>query len=192
MFRSISVSVVLLAFMPVPAFAQTAYVGLETAFIGRDPAAVCYESAAIARGDRESIRACTVALQQHSLSNEVRARTHVNRGVIRIAASDFERALRDFETARRLAPALAADISANRAAALIHLGQYREALSEANFAIDNNARDRASALYNRGVALEELGDVRGAWISYRAAASERPDWDMPRQELARFQVMELT
>lgn len=185
MFRLIAFSTLALLLVSNAATAQTT-------FIGREPAAVCYESALVARSDRESQRVCTMAIEHQFMSTDVRARTHVNRGVIRIAARDFESALRDFESAGRLAPDLAADIAANRAAALIHLGRYREALSEANFALEHNARARASALFNRGVALEELGDMRGAYASYRQAAQARPGWDLPHEALARFQVMELT
>lgn len=182
----------LIAFSALPLLLASSAASAQMTFIGREPAAVCYESALIARGDRESQRVCTLAIEGQFMTSEMRARTHVNRGVIHIAARDFESALRDFESASRLAPDLAAEISANRAAALIHLGRHREALTEANYAIEHNARARASALFNRGVALEELGDIRGAYSSYREAAEERPDWRLPREALTRFQVMELT
>ncbi|MEE2566005.1 tetratricopeptide repeat protein [Hyphobacterium marinum] len=185
MFRLIAFSTAALLLVSGEAAAQMT-------FIGREPAAVCYESALVARGDRESQRVCTLAIEDQFMTSEARARTHVNRGVVRIAARDFESALRDFESASRLAPGLAADIAANRAAALIHLGRHREALTEANYAIEHNARARASALFNRGVALEELGDMRGAYASYRQAAEARPGWSLPREALTRFQVMELT
>ena len=184
MIRILLVSALLLAATS-PAFGQMT-------FLGQQPATACYQSAAVSRGDRESIRVCTAAIEEQLMSSEAKARTHVNRGVVHIAARDYEEALRDFESANRLAPELAAEIAANRAAALIHLGRHREAVSAANFALENNARARASALFNRGVALEELGDMRGAYGSYRDAADANPNWDLPRTALDRFQVIELS
>ena len=180
----------LLALILLLAAASPAYA--QMTFIGQQPSAACYQSAAVSRGDREAIRVCNAAIEDQMMSAEVKARTHVNRGVVRIAARDYELALRDFDFASRLAPNLAADIEANRAAALIHLGRHREALTAANFALENHAQARASALFNRGVALEELGDMRGAYGSYRDAAQERPNWDLPLAALDRFQVIELS
>ena len=44
------------------------------------------------------------------------------------------------------------------------------------------------AYYNRGVAEERLGDVRSAYFDYRTASQLKPDWSLPKIELARFTV----
>ncbi len=44
------------------------------------------------------------------------------------------------------------------------------------------------AYFNRAVAKERLNDLKGAYFDYRRALELKPDWDMPKVELARFTV----
>jgi Tfp pilus assembly protein PilF len=47
-------------------------------------------------------------------------------------------------------------------------------------------REPHKAYLNRGVARENLGDLRGAYEDYSTALQIQPDWGPANAELARF------
>lgn len=100
---------------------------------------------------------------------------------------DHERAMRDFDQAVVLAPALG-EARFNRGSALIALNRWSEGVAEIEQGLKLGMRQPERAYYNRAIAREELNDTRGAYLDYREAARLKPDWDLPRLELARFTV----
>ena len=44
------------------------------------------------------------------------------------------------------------------------------------------------AYYNRAIAHEQLGNVRGAYFDYLKASELAPEWEQPRMQLTRFTV----
>ena len=44
------------------------------------------------------------------------------------------------------------------------------------------------AFFGRGLAHEDIGDLKSAYADLRRAAELRPQWPQPAQELARYQV----
>ncbi|MCW5724977.1 MAG: tetratricopeptide repeat protein [Maricaulaceae bacterium] len=150
------------------------------------PALACYEGAHSGEGARAAINECVAALHDGALARGDRARVHLNRGVLYVQSRAYERALGDFQDAARIAPDLAGDADANRAAALIHLGRHREALAAAERALAGPSSNPAFAHFNRAVALEHLRDFGGARQAYQDAALADPNWPAPAQELRRF------
>ena len=76
---------------------------------GRDPdARQCFDSArrAVDFGgtSRSALTSCTDALEGGNLRTKDRAATHVNRGILSMALSDYEKALQDFDAAMDLHP----------------------------------------------------------------------------------------
>ena len=156
--------------------------------LGESPAASCYRNAAALRMDHDALAECDMALEQGMTNRRNRAATYVNRGIIRMMRDDLEGALVDFDEGESMRPELAASIAVNRSAAFIRLGRFVDAVSQANYAIANDANDMASAHFNRAIALEELGDLNGAYHAYRDALTVRPGWIRAQRELDRFVV----
>ena len=55
-------------------------------------------------------------------------------------------------------------------------------------AMEKNTGKPALAYYGRGIAHEELGNLKSAYADYKRAVEEDPKWKQPRTDLARFVV----
>lgn len=104
-------------------------------------------------------------------------RAYVNRGNALLARDRMQEALRDFETAARLAPRLPGP-HLNMAVALERLGRHQEALAAMTAGIDRNtgqpAPIRARALANRAAILFALDRPRDALTDLDEAARLDP------------------
>ena len=140
--------------------------GFQVVAVGNTEARACSDNARLAADGKMSpafaIETCSEALNIESLSAHDLAATHNNRGVLYLSMNGAAAARTDFEAASRVEPKLAE--------AWINYGVSWK------------------AYFNRGVARENLGDVKGAYEDYRQAQALKPDWDAPRTELARFTV----
>lgn len=152
----------------------------------------CYYAAAVAAEVNpmldESLGLCDRALTTISLSRRNQAATLSNRGILRLHQAAFERAKQDFDQAIQLIPD-AGEPYVNRAAALLRLGRYGEAVDDLNRAISLNSSFLEKAFYNRAVAREHLNDIKGAYYDYLKASQLRPDWNLPKQDLQRFKIV---
>lgn len=154
---------------------------------GSGPARACFEAANTGRTDLGALMDCDTAIGGQELSARDRAATVVNRGVIHLLRRDPAKALEDFDRAISWRPDLG-EAYVNRGAALILKGEYRAAVQSINRGLELGAEDPHEAYFNRAIALERLDDARGAYDDYTRAAALKPDWALPRQELARFTV----
>jgi tetratricopeptide (TPR) repeat protein len=169
--------------------AVTALTGTASAFVtvvGGSFATACYQNARENLRTPQALDQCNNALTE-VLSNHDRAGTLVNRGIVYMNRRAYELALSDFDAAIALEPALA-EGHINRGAALLAQNNFAGAIEAINRGLELNPEEPARAYYNRGVAHEELGDVRAAYRDYRRAAELAPAWDRPRAELTRFRV----
>lgn len=158
------------------------------------------------------IRVCTLAIEAGG-ERVNRAANHNNRGVLHLEAGNLDAALADFEEAiRRDDRLVLAHI--NRGNVFIRREQWEQAISAFDRAIElgidpeadhvvevteagesgepDNARvvpEMARVHFNRGIAHEHLEQFREAYLDYRRASELAPDWDIPRQELERFDVV---
>jgi tetratricopeptide (TPR) repeat protein len=126
-------------------------------------------------------------LSEDPLSPADRAGTLVNRGVIAMNRRDTASALADFEAALALRPAQAEALM-NRGSARIAQGRFQEGLTDTSRALQLGVRYPERAYFNRALAREELNDAAGAYRDFRQAAQLKPEWELPRLELARFSV----
>ena len=172
-----------------PAAAQSRIEGANGApkfILGPGPARDCYD-AAVARDASETAFAdCSAALAS-DLPHHDRTATYVNRSILLEVRGDYAAAMADLDIAEERAPDEPA-IYMNRASVSLHLEQWGDAKDAFTRALDLGAAEPYRALFGRGIAREELGDIRGAYEDYAAAAELAPEWDAPRQELARFRV----
>jgi tetratricopeptide (TPR) repeat protein len=169
--------------------ATASLAGAASAYVhvyGGTQATICYENARAELRSGRALDQCTGALTE-ALDMRDRAGTHVNRGIIQMNRRAYSLALSDFDYAIQLAPDLA-EGHINRGAALLARHDYDGAITAINRGLELTPEQPARAYYNRGIANEELGNVRAAYNDYRRAAELAPDWDMPRTELTRFRV----
>ncbi len=155
-------------------------------------------SGVIFTGSRASIspiRICTLAIQQGSEAAN-RAASYNNRGVLHFAAANFDDAMADFTEAVHLKDTLTfAHI--NRGNIFNLREQWAQAISAFDRAIElgvqsseeREVRELARAHFNRGIAHENLEQLREAYLDYLKASELAPEWEEPRRELERFEVV---
>lgn len=168
--------------------AATSFAGAASAYVLAigGLAGACYQDARDEVRSLDAIDNCNGALAS-GLGVRDRAATLVNRGIIHMNRGDYDRALEDFDEAIATQPNLA-EGHINRGAALLAQDNYADAITAINRGLELEPEEPARAYYNRGVAHEELSEIRAAYDDYRRAADMAPTWAPPRTELARFRV----
>jgi tetratricopeptide (TPR) repeat protein len=165
----------------------------DVSVIGNGLAAECSGDAkAMSRNGQvraEALQICTLALDDEPLSPHETAATFVNRGVLFLGGRNFDAALRDFDQALHIEPNLA-EAHVNRGAALLGKGQDAAAVAEIDRGLELNTTEPEKAYFNRAVAKERQGEVKAAYLDYHKALELKPDWDLPKTELARFRVID--
>jgi tetratricopeptide (TPR) repeat protein len=166
-----------------------AFAGTASAFVqvvGGRSSTACYENARDLRATPDAIAQCDEAMTE-ALTPHDRAGTHVNRGILYMNRGAIDRAMMDFDAAIALEPNLA-EGHINRGAALLVRNDLRGAIESLDRGLALSPDEPARAYYNRGIAHEDLGEVRAAYQDYRRAQELAPEWDAPRTELTRFRV----
>jgi tetratricopeptide (TPR) repeat protein len=155
--------------------------------VGSQRAHQCMDAAFAGASSRAAVDWCSAALNEEALTPRNRAGTLVNRGVIMMNRRQHEEAIRDFDQAVRLSPTLG-EAHFNRGSALVALNRWSEGVADIEQGLKLGMKQPERAYYNRAIAREELNDARGAYLDYQQAARLKPEWDLPRLELARFSV----
>jgi tetratricopeptide (TPR) repeat protein len=157
--------------------------------IGGGFARACYEGAEFKRNVRESVAACDRALVEESLSAKDRAATYVNRGIVRMYERDHATAIADYDKALAIRADLA-EAYVNKGIAVLHQGgNQRYAIELLSKGIGLDPARPEVAFYTRAVAHEQSGNTTLAYYDYKRAAEMKPDWEKPKSDLARFQVI---
>jgi tetratricopeptide (TPR) repeat protein len=180
-----SLPVALAALLAASALAPTGHA--STRVYGTGLAASCSKLAISGLYDRQTLTTCDQALELEALGRENAAKTHVNRGVVLLRRASLDRAAQDFLRAERLMPQLP-EIYINRAVVLIKQQRYREAIAQLDKGISMEPDELEKAYFNRGLAREQVDDIRGAYFDFKRASELDPEWEAPRKELARYQV----
>lgn len=180
LFSSIASAIVNL--VAVPSHAQTAFV------LGGGFAKECYIAVKSGSPARAARAVCTRALEDEALSTKDRAATFVNRGIISVRERDASAALSDFNAALGLNPGLSAGFL-NRSGAYLLQGRWLEARIDADTAIGIGLNeDTWAGYFNKGIALEQMGQINEAYAAFQQSARFAPDRDDVRIELERFRV----
>lgn len=156
--------------------------------LGSGVAHTCYAVAEANQEPRAGIALCTSALAQGRLSQEDRTATLVNRAILRSRAGEMEGAMADYNTALDIG-ANDGEVYLNRAATLIALKRYADALHDADAAVTGGVARMEIAYYNRGLANEDLGNIKAAYDDLQAALKIAPGFAAAKAELARFRVV---
>ncbi len=158
-----------------------------TVFGGPSPADDCYKAAKYGGAPDAGIDSCTQAIATQPMSDRDMAGTYVNRGVIYMAMASFVAAQHDFEQAIKLDPKMG-EALVNHGGALIAQKKYADGIAEISRGLEFNPSEPEKAYFNRGLAYESLDDLKAAYYDYSKAAELKPEWNEPRDELARFTV----
>jgi len=156
---------------------------------GPDPdARECFHSARTAvdfgKTSRSALTSCNDALKGGNLKIKDRAATHVNRGILSMALSEYEEALQDFDVAMDLHPGHGA-IYVNRGNVFFIRDAYDDAIAEYTKALGAEMNEYQVAYLNRGMAHETLRHWDAAAADYRRALTLDPEWGLAISKLAR-------
>ena len=154
--------------------------------LGNGLANACSSAALSGDADDKSIETCTMALTD-SLTEQEKAGTYVNRGVLMLRRRNFVAARADFDSALKLVPTMGEAV-VNRGASLVAERRFAEGLAEIDRGLAMNPEEPEKAYYNRALANEGLDDMKAAYLDYMKALELAPNWEDPRRELARFTV----
>jgi tetratricopeptide (TPR) repeat protein len=157
----------------------------STLVIGGGLATDCYKAAEFGHGTDTAI--CDRALEEPMISHD-RAATYVNRSVIKLRDNKPEAALADCDSSIRINSELG-EAFVNRGAALMTLGRPQEAIESLSHGIALGVHKMHFAYYDRAMAREDSGDVKGAYEDYKQALQIEPTFTQAADQLRRFKVV---
>jgi tetratricopeptide (TPR) repeat protein len=159
--------------------------------LSADPMQQCSDYAARAgAGDvvaKWSVKACDQAVDRARGMHDELAAAYVNRSVIHLAFQQYDAALADSDAAIRVKAGIP-QAHINRGIALSAEKRNKEAGQAFTDALALNPAHAEIVYFDRAMAREDSGDMKGAYLDYRKAAQLAPTWDTPKQQLARFSV----
>lgn len=167
--------------------AATAAHSQAVTVLGGGMARLCSYAALAGHDDPAAEANCTTALSTEALSPLDRAGTLVNRGVMKLRRKEFAGASADFDRALQAKPDLG-EAFLNRGAAALGARRFADSLSDLGRAIELGVQEPEKAYYNRALAYEGLDNLKAAYFDYQKAVELKPEWDAPKNELARFTV----
>jgi tetratricopeptide (TPR) repeat protein len=177
------------AIVALMAFAVSAHdAGAAVTVLGNGLPASCFQIAEFGGDAEEGIQTCTTALESAAMSTTDRAATYVNRGILKSRRDDLQGAMTDYEAGMKL-NAKMGEAYVNRGATLISLRRYQEALSDISRGIALGSKKPEIAYYDRAIAREALGDIRGAYEDFKKALEIQPDFERASLQLQRFHVV---
>ena len=188
---AIATTAAVVSFAATPSFAVSPPV---VAFTGAENSAHQCSLAAIAAEERGSatdgdLAACDMAVRLSTDDHGVLAVALTNRSVIHLMRKEYDATIADTTVAlgwdNKLPEALV-----NRGVAKMLAGRPKEAVTDLTVGLDLGPANRERVYFNRAMAREDSGDFVGAYLDYRKASELSPSWDRPKQELARFTVVQ--
>ncbi len=179
---------ILIATLILLALSLPALAGMRV--IGNTLGEECYEDTLLApnpRRNEDALAVCDRAVVDTSVNAWNQAANHVNRAEIRLRMMDFQGALDDAEAALKIHDGIGVAYL-NRGAGLVGLGRYAEALPDLEKALALGVDRPQLAYFDRAIARENLGDLKGAYFDYKKAAEIDPRLEIARAQLSRFTV----
>ena len=165
--------------------ASPAFAGVLT--VAGSHARSCYLAAEARSPSMAAFADCDIALTEQPLAENDRVATHVNRGILRMVAGNRSGALADYDMAITLNPRHP-EAYLNKGVLIFDDGDNRAAAQLAERALQLGTKKPGVAYYVLGLSKEDAGDVKAAYQHLLRAAQLEPEWELPQQELARYQV----
>ena len=175
----------LLALVALTAFPVSAAASVLS--IGSGYAEGCYRAAEDRDAGKTAMDTCDRAMTQEGLTTHDRVATHVNRGILYLIRSNVRQANADFDAALAIDPN-EPDAWLNKAVVQARFGKSVDAMPYVSKALELKTRRPALAYFVRAMALEDSGNIAGAYSDLKKAQALEPKWHEPSLELARFQV----
>jgi tetratricopeptide (TPR) repeat protein len=177
----------LLPLLVLPALLLATPASAQMLVLGKSQAAECYQRVLMQdQGSQTAKRVCEKALKD-DLAPKDEAATYVNLGVLQMRSGRFEESRDSYTQALKIAPKLP-EAYINYGAALFYMGHYDESVDANTQAIDLDTRKMAEALYNRGLAYDALQNYKAAYLDFQKALSLKPDWELAKSALSRYDV----
>ena len=173
-------AVAILAILPASAAASVMSLGSEFS-------ESCYRAADVRDASRQAMENCNKALSEEAITPDDRVATHVNRGILYIVRRKASEANADFDAALALDPNQP-EAWLNKAVVQARFGKPADAMPLVQKALDLKTRRPALAYFVRALALEDSGNIAGAYDDLKRAQQLEPRWKEPQIELRRFQV----
>jgi tetratricopeptide (TPR) repeat protein len=130
----------------------------------------------------DNLEPCNVAIDQYGLSDDVRAATFANRGILHAANGSLAEALSDYDEALMISPSLA-EVYVSRGILYHFLRDFQRAINDYSLAIEMNVSNMHIAYFDRGMAYEELEMLEEAKNDYSKALESKSDWPPARVRL---------
>jgi len=156
--------------------------------LGGGPAEMCFQAADTGLSPFDTIMYCNQALAG-TLTDEDRAATYINRGVLKLAMNDADSAARDFLAGLKIDDKLGEGYIDLGATQITHK-RFAEAIANINKGLALGTKQPQVAYYDRAMADEALGNLQGAYDDYRKALAIQPDFALASNELKRFKVVD--
>ena len=182
-------------FAATPSFASLTWPSNDLA--AQRAAEHCADAAAAAQAGGNATDAdvakCTKAAKLADFDSD-RAVALSNRSLMNFQRADYNAAIADSTAALKLDDGLA-EAMVNRGA--IYLEMHRPGDAAASFSraltlapahAENVNFYRAKIHFDRAMAREDMGDLHGAYADYAEASQLAPQWDEPKQQMARFSI----
>jgi len=132
------------------------------------------------------VATCTKAAELAEL-NTGRAAALSNRGVLNFQRANYNAAIADSTAALRIDGRLV-EALVNRGAAYLAIHRAGEAKVDFDRALTMAPVHAEKIYFNRAMAREDVGDLKGAYADYARAAQLAPQWDLPKQQMKRFTI----
>ena len=155
--------------------------------IGGPLAFDCYKYADVLDARSEAIESCTRALGEENLRARDEAATYINRGILYRVESHSAAAEADFDRAISIDPKLS-EAWLNKGYLKLRQNHAHEALPLLEKGIALGPSRPAMAYLARGLAYEDMGDLRQAYDDLVRARDLEPAWSEPGKYLARYAV----
>lgn len=172
--------------------ASTTY---TTFYAAGHAAQICAVAAASAqtsaRATDSEVSACTTAIRMAGDSNARLAAAYTNRAILHLVRAEYQDSVADSDSALQIDNQLT-EALVNRGVAMLLQRRPNEAEADFTRALSLTGSDQAKIYFNRAMAREDSGNLRGAYADYSQAAKLAPQWDRPKQELSRFTVVPRT
>lgn len=160
-----------------------AFVSVIGNALGRD----CFLAAKAGVHLDEALNTCNAALEDGTLTLHDRAATYINRGVIKNAKGQYQASMDDYERGIAILPDLG-DAYVDRAAALIRMQRYDEAIADTNKGMALGLSFEPIGYYNRAVAEELKGQYKESYYDFKKVLELDPHFQLAEDQLKNFTV----
>lgn len=149
----------------------------------------CYMAATLAiqmnAASREDLQECNMALAYGKLHRKDLLATYVNRGILHGTMEDYQKALKDYNTAIELHPQTG-EVYVNLGNIYLLGKKYDLAIAQYTTALELTLRQDHVAHFNRAMAYENNLEFDNAATDYRKTIELSPEWLLPQLRLERL------